>query len=256
MTVGLANLPDEADSTILANLARVQQRILAAAAASGVEQQVSLLLATKTVPARRVLVALRAGCHLIGENRVQELAEKFDELTAVPHESHFIGHLQKNKINQVLRLATCIQSVDSVALIDQIVARIPPARAPLDVFVQVNTSGESSKYGCAPEDAAQLVRHIGTLPALHLRGFMTIGLFADDAAAVAASYRRLRETRDTVLAAEVEGAGDAHELSMGMSGDLELAVAEGATMVRVGTAVFGRRPTPDSYYWPAPDAGS
>lgn len=245
--------PDQADATILANLSHVRERIAAAGAASGAEQEVSLLLATKTVPAERILVALRAGCTLIGENRVQELAEKADELAVVPHESHFIGHLQKNKINQVLRHATCIQSVDSVEVADQIAARVPLDRAPLDIFVQVNTSGESSKYGCATEEALPLVRHIATLPVLHVRGFMTIGLFSDDLPAVALSYRRLREIRDEIAAARVEGAGDAHELSMGMSGDLEVAVAEGATMVRVGTAVFGHRPTPDSFYWPGTD---
>lgn len=244
--------PDGIDTAILANLARVNERI--EAAASGATQRVSLLLATKTVPARRILVALRAGSTLIGENRVQELTEKAAELAAVPHEAHFIGHLQKNKINQVLRHASCIQSVDSVVVADQIVARLEPGRGPLDVFVQVNTSGETSKYGCAPQDAEGLVQHIGAQPALHLRGFMTIGLFSDDLPAVAASYRRLRELRDTVQAAQVAGAADAVELSMGMSGDLEVAVAEGATMVRVGTAVFGHRPTPDSYYWP--DSGS
>lgn len=243
-------LPDDGAAAILANLAHVRQRIATAAATTATQPHVDLLLATKTVPVNRILVALRAGCTLIGENRVQELVEKADGLAGVPHEAHFIGHLQKNKINQVLRQATCIQSVDSVAMADQIVTRLPTPGEPFDVFVQVNTSGEDSKYGCTPEEAFPLAQHIGTLPALHLRGFMTIGLFSEDLPAVAASYRRLRQTRDAIHAAQIPGTGDAQELSMGMSGDLELAVAEGATMIRVGTAVFGNRATPDSYYWP------
>ncbi|HEY7859426.1 MAG TPA: YggS family pyridoxal phosphate-dependent enzyme [Candidatus Nanopelagicales bacterium] len=243
-------LPDDGAAAILASLVQVRQRISNAAASAGAQQHVDVLLATKTVPANRILIALRAGYSLIGENRVQELVEKSDDLAGVPHEAHFIGHLQKNKINQVLRHATCIQSVDSVELADQILARLPTSGSPFDLFVQVNTSGEQSKYGCAPGEALALAQHIGTLPALHLRGFMTIGLFSDDLLAVAASYRRLRETRDAILAAQLPGTGDARELSMGMSGDLELAVAEGATMIRVGTAVFGSRATPDSLYWP------
>jgi hypothetical protein len=248
-------LPDGGAAAILARLAQVRQRISTAAASAGAQQHVDLLLATKTVPATRILVALRAGYTIIGENRVQELVEKSEDLAAVGHDAHFIGHLQKNKINQALRHATCIQSVDCVELADQIVARRPASSEPFDVFVQVNTSGEQSKYGCAPGEALPLAQHIGTLSALRLRGFMTIGLFSDDLPAVAASYRRLRETRDAILAAQLPGTGDARELSMGMSGDLEVAVAEGATMIRVGTAVFGSRTTPDLPYWPDPQGG-
>jgi pyridoxal phosphate enzyme (YggS family) len=240
---------------LLANLAAVRDRVERAAASAGRTDPVSLLLATKTVPAQRIRVAIGAGARLIGENRVQELAEKAAELADLVHEAHFIGHLQKNKINQVLRYATCIQSLDSVELVDQVAARIAPGSDPLDVFVQVNTSGEASKYGCDPGAALDLARHVGTVRSMHLRGFMTIGLLSDDQPAVAVSYRRLREVRDAVAEAQFEGAEDAHELSMGMSGDLEVAIAEGATMVRVGTAVFGTRPTPDSFYWPGMGAG-
>ncbi len=239
------------ESSILEALTDVRERIGRAARSCGRDPaDVTLLLATKTVPAERILVALRAGYDLIGENRAQELVEKADALAVVPHEAHFIGHLQKNKINQVLRHASCIQSIDSTDLADQVAKRVPAERAPLDVFVQVNTSGEESKYGVAPPGALDLVAHVGAAPQLRLRGLMTIGLFSADEAAVRASYRRLREIRDAVLSAEIAGAQAAYELSMGMSGDLDLAITEGATMVRVGTAVFGRRPTSDAYYWP------
>lgn len=236
---------------VLAALTALRERIDTTARDCGRNpQEIQLLLATKTVPAERILIALRAGYTLIGENRAQELSQKADALAAVAHEAHFIGHLQKNKINQVLRFASCIQSIDSVTLADQVAARVGEPQAPLDVFVQVNTSAEESKYGCTPADALDLTRHVGQLPQLRLRGLMTIGLFSDDLVAVRASYRRLREVRDAVLAAGNPGTEDARELSMGMSGDLELAIEEGATMVRVGTAVFGVRPTSDAYYWP------
>lgn len=236
---------------IRAALAGVRNRIAEIAQACGRDPaEVSLLLATKTVPADRVLVAMRAGGTLIGENRVQELVAKADALAAVPHEAHVIGHLQRNKVNQALRHADAIQSVDSRELADAIADRVPAGRAPFDVFVQVNTSGEESKFGATPGDAAALAAYVGARPELRLRGFMTIGLFSTDAPAVRASYRRLREIRDAVLAAGAPGTEHARELSMGMSGDLDLAIAEGATMVRVGTAIFGTRPTPDSYYWP------
>ncbi len=195
-----------AGEQVLASLREVAQRVAQAAVAAGRDPgEVALLLATKTVPAATILIALRAGYRLIGENRVQELVEKAAELDSVPHEAHFIGHLQKNKINQVVRHATCIQSLDSVELTEQVAARVQPDRAPLDVFVQVNTSGELSKYGCRPPDARAVVERVAASAALRLRGFMTIGLFSEDAAAVRDSYRRLREVRDSIAALGIAG---------------------------------------------------
>ncbi len=239
------------EQEVRARLAAVRDRIAEVSLACGRDPaEVALLLATKTVPAERILPAIRAGGTLIGENRVQELVAKADALSTLPHETHLIGHLQRNKVNQALRVADCIQSVDSRELADAIADRVPPQRRPLDVFVQVNTSGEESKFGCTPADATALTAYVAARPELRLRGFMTIGLFSDDHPAVRASYRRLREVRDKVAASGAPGTERARELSMGMSGDLHLAIPEGATMVRVGTAVFGTRPTSDSYYWP------
>lgn len=233
-----------ADADIRANLAAVRERVDAACAAAGRSpDEVEVLLATKTQPAGRIAAAVAAGARLIGENRVQELAAKDAELTALagshPFERHFIGHLQSNKVNQVLRYVSCVQSVDSVELADRLQRRLAALDRTLDVLVQVNTSGEASKSGVAPGDAVAAVEQVAARDRLRVRGLMTVGLQSPDEAAVRASYRDLRLLRDR--AADAVGAG-LPVLSMGMSGDLEAAVAEGATLVRVGSAVFGARP--------------
>ncbi|MBE7161766.1 MAG: YggS family pyridoxal phosphate-dependent enzyme [Williamsia herbipolensis] len=219
-----------------AALARTLERIATAAEAAGRDaRSVRLLVATKTQPPERILAVLREGTQLIGENRVQEITDKAPALGSVPHTLHLIGNLQRNKVNQVLPHVDCIQTIDTPALAARIDDRLgvtDPGRE-LDVMVQVNVSGEESKSGVAPEQAAALVKRIGALPRLHLVGLMTIGLNSPDVAAVRAGYARLRALRDELV--------PGGELSMGMSGDLEAAVAEGATIVRVGSAVFGRR---------------
>ncbi|WP_116947649.1 YggS family pyridoxal phosphate-dependent enzyme [Jiangella endophytica] len=235
-----------ADADIRANLAAVRARVDAACAAAGrAPDEVEVLLATKTQPAGRIAVAVAAGARLIGENRVQELAAKDAELTATAapasFERHFIGHLQSNKVNQVLRYVACVQSVDSVELAERLQRRLEVLDRTLEVLVQVNTSGEASKSGVAPDEAVAVVKEVAALDRLRVRGLMTVGLQSPDEAAVRASYRGLRVLRDR--AADVIGAG-LPVLSMGMSGDLEAAVAEGATLVRIGSAVFGARPRP------------
>jgi pyridoxal phosphate enzyme (YggS family) len=232
---------------IATSLTAVRQRIEDAATAAGRHPlDVRLLLAVKTQPVEAIRAALDAGANLLGHNRAQELVATGPALAepGVPaHAMHFIGHLQSNKVNQVLRWATCVETVDSVRLaerLDQAVARA--AGEPLDVLVQVNTSGEASKAGVDPMHARELALAVGHLAHLRLRGFMTIGAHTPDAAIVRRSYDRLAEVRAEVLASGAPGTADATELSMGMSGDLEIAVAAGATIVRLGTAVFGARP--------------
>ncbi|PSL05447.1 hypothetical protein CLV30_104318 [Haloactinopolyspora alba] len=226
------------DAQISANLASVRDRVAAACEVVGRSPDgVRVLLATKTVPAERVAAAVRAGADLTGENRVQELAEKDAELSGLPVERHFIGHLQTNKVNQVLRYVTCVQSVDGVELADRLQRRLEALDATVDVLVQVNTSGEDSKFGVELASAAEVVRAVAKRDRLRVRGLMTIGLPAADVELARPSYRALRELRDQVRDDGLE----LPVLSMGMSGDLEVAVAEGATMVRVGSAVFGAR---------------
>ncbi|MPV38015.1 YggS family pyridoxal phosphate enzyme [Georgenia subflava] len=280
------------DDAIAANLADVRRRIDAAATGAGRDPAgVRVLLAVKTQPLSAVRTALAAGADLLGHNRAQELVGTGPGLAepgTPAHEMHFIGHLQSNKVNQVLRWASCVQTVDSLRLAGRLDGAVARRSAddgstgprtghgastgtrtegtgtdvgtgsgtdgdtergtgdatPLDVLIQVNTSGEDTKAGTDPRQAADLAAAVGALPHLRLRGFMTIGANSTDTGVVRASYDRLAQVRDQVLASGAPGTGDAVELSMGMSGDLEIAVAAGATIVRVGTAVFGARPTP------------
>lgn len=229
-------------SSLAARLAAVRERIARAAQAAGRDpSEVRLLLATKTQPVELVLAALdadEAARHadpglapvLVGENRVQELVAKGPAL-AGRAPLHLIGPLQSNKVNAALRWATCVESVASFDLAERLAAR---AEA-LDVHVQVNVSGEPTKHGVPPDEAVALVRDVAALPALRVTGLMTVGANSPDPDVVRAGYRALRRLRDAVADLGVR------ELSMGMSGDLELAVAEGATVVRVGSAVFGPR---------------
>ncbi|QTE28680.1 YggS family pyridoxal phosphate-dependent enzyme [Pengzhenrongella sicca] len=233
---------DRADG-IVARLGRVRTRIADAERDAGREPgSARLLLATKTVPAAHVRVAIAAGANLIGENRVQELVAKGPELAGLPIEIHLIGHLQGNKVNPALRWAGCVESVDSPEIAARLGERSADAGQVLDVLLQVNVSGEPTKYGVAPDAAADVAAAVAQVAGLRLRGFMTIGANSADAGVVRAGYARLRELRDGVVGSGLAGTSDASELSMGMSGDLELAIAEGATIVRVGTAVFGARP--------------
>ena len=227
-------------------LAAVRERVAAAERAAGRPAgEVDVLLATKTQPAELIAAAVLAGFALIGENRVQELVGKAPDLTdalaGVPFARHFIGHLQSNKVRSLLPLVDCVQTVHSADLAARLAAVAAESDRVLDVFVQVNVSGEDSKSGVAPEGAVELAKAVLAEPALRLRGLMTIGLNSPDPAAVAGGYRLLRSLGAEVRA--LAGGSAAGELSMGMSGDLEIAIAEGATMVRVGSAAFGARPT-------------
>lgn len=201
--------------------------------------EVRILLATKTVEADRVLQAIRAGYPLIGENRVQEVVAKADALAAVQHETHFIGHLQANKINQLLGLVSCVQTVDSPGLAVKLQRALERRGEMLDVMLQVNVSGEPTKSGVAPGEAPALFDAVAAHDRLVVRGLMTIGLNSSDAGAVRAGYARLRSLRAELAA---RGGETVTELSMGMSGDFADAIAEGSTIIRVGSAVFGSRP--------------
>lgn len=245
-------------------IARVRDRVgLACAEASREPDEVRLLLATKTQEADLVRAAVRAADALglgttgprprvvIGENRVQELAAKAPELADLTLEAHLIGPLQSNKVNHALRAlalhgSACIESVDSWELAQRLSARVVAGAvpAPLDVLLQVNVSGETTKSGVSPEAAGDLAGEVGGLAGLRLRGFMTIGANSPDRGLVRAGFDVLRALRDVVRGSGEAGTADATELSMGMSRDLEEAVLAGATIVRVGTAVFGTRPPP------------
>lgn len=208
---------------------------------AGRDDSVDILLAVKTHSAATIRGAIEAGGQLIGHNRAQELIATEPDLADIDHETHFIGMLQSNKVNQVLRHATCVQSVHTARLAERLARAAANRERTLDVYVQVNTSGEETKSGVAPEAATDLAAHVGTLPNLRLRGLMTIGTNSPDAGVVRASYDALAALRDEILSSGDPGTDRARELSMGMSGDLPIAIAAGATMVRVGSALFGER---------------
>ncbi|MGN8246034.1 YggS family pyridoxal phosphate-dependent enzyme [Cellulomonas soli] len=234
-------------------LAAVRSRLAAAcAAADRPTRAVRLLLASKTVAAEGVRAALHADARartldpdlvpvLLGENRVQELVEKAPALADLAPDWHVIGPLQTNKVNAALRWAGTIESVATLDLARRLSDRCQERAVPLAVHVQVNVSGEPTKHGIHPGDAHTLAVQVAALPGLRLTGFMTVGANSPDLAAVRAGYALLRTLRDDVLACGAPGTAGAVELSMGMSRDLEAAVAEGATIVRIGSAVFGAR---------------
>ncbi len=235
---------------ILKNIAFIKERIANACKQNGRNRdEVKLLLATKTVSASRIKVALNAGHTLIGENKVQELKEKYDALQEISHVNHFIGHLQTNKIKDLLNCnVSCIQSVDRLDLAKKLHQRLQAENKTVDVLIQVNTSFEKSKFGVEPDHAIELVKNVSELDTLKIKGLMTIGVFSAHAEKVHKCFRLLKDMQQQIIALNFSNV-EMKELSMGMSGDLEMAIAEGATIVRVGTAVFGQRSTPDSYYW-------
>lgn len=235
---------------ILTNINTITERIAKACALNGRDQsEVKLLLATKTVPADRIKIALAAGQTLIAENKVQELKEKYEALREIPHANHFIGHLQTNKIKDLLKYnVSCIQSLDRLDLAEKLHQRLGFENKTMEVLIQVNTSFEESKFGVSPEEAIAITQQVAQLPTLKIKGLMTIGLLSAEVEKVRKCFRLLKDIQQQIIALQIPNV-DMQELSMGMSGDLEVAIAEGATIVRVGTAIFGTRPTPDSYYW-------
>lgn len=235
---------------ITENLEIILKRIHNACVKAGRNtDEVKLLLATKTVSPENIKIALTGGTTIIGENKVQEIKEKYEALKDVPHEKHFIGHLQTNKIKDILKYGvTCIESVDRIDLVEKLHQRLLLEGKKMKIMVQVNTSGEESKFGIRPEDAPSFIHQISGFETIEIKGLMTIGLFSADSEKVRKCYQILKNVQTTISDMKIEGV-EMNELSMGMSGDLEIAIKEGATLVRVGTAIFGKRIYPDSYYW-------
>jgi len=226
---------------IISNLKKVHDRIEAACKLAGRNPlDIQLLLATKTVPADKIRVAIEAGETLIGENKMQELRDKDPDLNDLKIERHFIGHLQTNKVKDVLKYASCIQSLDRLGLAQELDKQLQKEGRNLDVFVQVNTSFEESKFGLQPDEVITFIRAMKEYGTLKIKGLMTIGLLDVDKDKMQPSLRLLKTIRDEIYTAKIEGINEL-KLSMGMSQDLELAIAEGSDMVRIGTSVFGNR---------------
>ncbi|GGA86028.1 YggS family pyridoxal phosphate enzyme [Arenimonas soli] len=218
----------------------VLQTIENAAKLAGRPRAVRLLAVSKTRTAGEVRALAAAGQRAFGENYVREGADKAAELAALGLEWHLIGHLQSNKCREAAGAFDWVQSLDRPKLVAGLDRARPAGRPPLNVLVQVNVDGEASKSGCAPEDVGALAGLVAGASNLRLRGLMAIPEPHPDPARRRATLRRLRALFDQ-LAADHPGVDT---LSMGMSDDFELAIAEGATMVRIGTALFGPRPTP------------
>jgi pyridoxal phosphate enzyme (YggS family) len=226
---------------IIYNLKQVHRRIEDACRLSNRKlSDVKLLLATKTVPAEKIRIAIECGETLMGENKMQELRDKDSVLRKLNIERHFIGHLQTNKVKDVLKYVSCIQSLDRLSLAQELDKQLQKEGRNLDVFIQVNTSFEESKFGLPPTEVITFIKEIKQYETLKIKGLMTIGLLDVEKEKMRPSLRLLREIRDDTYAQNIEGISHL-ELSMGMSQDLELAIAEGSNIVRVGTSIFGNR---------------
>ena len=226
--------------TVAASLDRVRDEIANAARQAGrVPSTVRLVAVSKTKPADLVDEAARAGQVIFGENYVQELVEKA-RLVAEPVEWHFIGHLQSNKVKYIAGLVSMIHSVDRFSLAREIDRQWERLGQVCDVLVQVNVSGEATKSGTTAAAAIDLVRQVAQLPHLRVRGLMTMPPFYDDPEGARPYFRQLQEIGEEIGRLAIPGVSMA-ELSMGMSGDFVPAIAEGATLVRIGSAIFGSR---------------
>ena len=225
-------------STIAANLQAIRRRI--SEALQGDRREVTIVAVSKGQPCGPILDAHAAGCRNFGENYVQEAIAKMAQLRQMPATWHFIGHLQTNKARDIAEHFDWVHGVDRVKIAAALARARPPGRGPLDVCLQVNISAEATKGGVPPGEALALAREVATLPGLRLRGLMGMASATPEVPRQRAEFRLLRETL-----ARIAGEGIAMDtLSMGMSQDLEAAIAEGATMVRVGTAIFGERVKP------------
>src|SRR5213596_2546302 len=225
-------------TSIAENLARVREQIARAAAKAGsVADGIALVAITKTHPAEKVREAIEAGQTLFGESRVQEARAKIRELPSNLH-WHFVGHLQKNKIRHALPLFEMIHSVDSLALAEDINRIAEEEGLHPRVLLEVNVAGEGSKFGFASERLRYEMEELLALPRLSILGLMTIPPIAEEAEASRKYFVELRELRDRL---QTEFHVDLAQLSMGMTQDFAIAVEEGATLVRVGTAIFGER---------------
>lgn len=234
------------------NLGAVNARIVESCKRVGRDPAgVRLLPVSKTVDEARIRLSYAAGCRFLGENKVQEAHRKWEAMTDLPDlQWSVIGHLQTNKAKLVARFASEFQALDSLRLAEALDRRLQIEGRSLDVFVQVNTSGEASKYGLAPEEVLAFLGHLRDFSSLRVKGLMTLALLSAEASRVRQCFVLLRNLRDQLRQDAPDGV-DLRELSMGMSGDFEIAIEEGATVVRVGQAIYGARKTPDSDYWPS-----
>jgi pyridoxal phosphate enzyme (YggS family) len=224
------------------NLAGVLQRLQSASARAGrAPDAVRLIAVSKTFTAAAVRAAAVAGQHRFGENYLQEALVKIEALADSALEWHFIGPIQSNKTREIASHFSWVHGVERLRIIERLSAQRPQDLPALNVCVQVNVSGEASKSGCALEQAPELCAAIAALPRLRLRGLMAIPEAVENAEAARPAFRQLRTLFEGIRVGGAVKPADFDTLSMGMSGDFEVAIEEGATLVRVGSAIFGQR---------------
>lgn len=225
------------------NLERVRNRILKCAQACGRQPDtIGLVAVSKTKPAEMMKAAAEAGVGIFGENYIQEAREKFNTLagTDYPVSWHFIGHLQSNKAKYAVRIFDLIHSVDSLKLANELNRHAQKNDKTQDILVQVNIAEEATKSGILKDDALKLIRDISKLPNLRIRGLMTMPPYFNQPEKVRPFFSALRDLSEQIKNESIPGVS-MDELSMGMTGDFETAIEEGATLIRVGTAIFGER---------------
>lgn len=229
------------------NWAQIRRRVDEACRSAGRDPaEVDILPVSKTFGPELIRVAVALGLHRFGENKLQEIRDKSAPLADCGIDWVMIGHLQTNKARDAARLANEVQSLDRLELVQALDRRLQHEGRAIEVLVQVKTSHEPSKYGLPPEQLPAFLDVVRGYETLRVRGLMTLAIHSTEPLEVRGCFRLLRELRDQATA---QG-HDVPRLSMGMSGDFPLAIAEGATEVRIGTAIFGSRPYPDSHYWP------
>jgi PLP dependent protein len=229
-------------NSIADNIQSIRERIEKAAAGCGrLSGEIALLAVSKTFPPEAIFQAVRAGIRQFGENRVQEAESKISHLREIPNlEWHLIGHLQSNKAHRAAELFDVIHSVDSIKLAERLNQSSLEIGKTLSVLLQVDLGGEETKFGADPSQIREMALALCGLKGIRLNGLMTLPPFCEDPEMVRPCFRRLRELRE-MLEAEQPGCLGEQHLSMGMSHDFEAAIQEGATMVRIGTAIFGSR---------------
>lgn len=226
------------DINIEERLAAVKERIRAAAERCGRDPaEIKLIAVTKTYPVSAMNTAIKAGVTDVGENKPQEIRDKFDSVLPVCW--HLIGHLQSNKIKYVIDRCDLIHSVDSIKLMDEIESKAETHNRDIDILIQVNISGEESKSGISPDELEAMLSHAAALSRVHVKGLMTIAPKAENGS-VEKCFADMKRLFDTVSEKSFPNV-EMRELSMGMSGDFEAAIEHGSTMVRIGSAIFGAR---------------
>jgi hypothetical protein len=227
-------------ATIAENLREVKERIAQAAARAGRKpDEIKLIAVSKNFSVEDIKEAVAAGVTALGENRVQEAREKIDQLGNIA-EWHLIGHLQTNKVKYIINRLYWVHSLDRISLAEEISKRAAAAGLTINVLVQVNIAEEESKFGLKKEEVEGFIRKVSQMQGFKVRGLMTIAPFVENPEEVRPVFRELKNLFDNLKALQIPNV-DLEYLSMGMSGDFEVAVEEGANMVRIGTAIFGRR---------------